>query len=295
MGWALTGNGDVTDASRLGTTGNVTLTMMVSGTTALRIMPASTGAAQPNIVGGIAENSVSPGVVSAVIGGGGLAGVVTPNQVTDSYGVVGGGSGNVAGNGNANVVDAAGAVVAGGSLNSAAGQYAAVGGGSNNSANSAYSVIPGGSGAAARVGSLMYATGTFGGQMGSAQTGTYVLRGETSGAQERDLYIDGTSQKLTIPPGYSVFYDMSIVGRSPTGLTGAWHLNGMVKDVNGVVSAHETTFKTEKYTDVGFNAYPTVQADTSAVALNIHVTSAVGDSIRWVATVNTTEVYNAQP
>jgi hypothetical protein len=86
--WSLTGNaGTVAGVNFLGTTDNVSLTLAVSDTAALRIEPNATCS---NLIGGYSGNSVWPGVVGAVIGGGGDSG--DSNSVIASYGTVDGGS-----------------------------------------------------------------------------------------------------------------------------------------------------------------------------------------------------------
>lgn len=94
--WALVGNAGTSATNFVGTTDPVTLTLKVSDTIALRLLP---HADNPSLVGGIAANRVNPGVKGATIAGGGAvqAGIPFANRVTDDYGVVSGGSGNQAG------------------------------------------------------------------------------------------------------------------------------------------------------------------------------------------------------
>ncbi len=169
--WKLGGNsGTHPTADILGTTDNVTLTLAVSGTAALRLAP-TTGT--PNVIGGYSGNSVTEGVVGATIGGGGASGRV--NQVTANYGTVGGGTGNevsgpgafvggggwngTSANGNkaqapastisggyGNSIPAVGhyGTIGGGMSNTAVGYAAAVGGGSHNTATGDYAFVGGG-------------------------------------------------------------------------------------------------------------------------------------------------------
>ena len=126
--WGLTGNSGTTGANFLGTTDNQALNLRVNDARALRLEPASDGTNQsPNVIGGSADNQVSPGAFSATISGGGRsdpADPATANEVTDDYGTIGGGGNNVA--------SAPAATVAGGFDNTASGTMAtAVGGGGN--------------------------------------------------------------------------------------------------------------------------------------------------------------------
>ncbi|MCX8157209.1 MAG: tail fiber domain-containing protein [Verrucomicrobiae bacterium] len=110
---------------------------------------AQTNVTSPNLLGGHAANFVANGVVGATIGGGGNA--VSSNQVTASYGTIGGGRGNavsgaegaVAG-GFSNVASGAWAALGGGSLNTAAGVYATVSGGETNRATASHATVSGG-------------------------------------------------------------------------------------------------------------------------------------------------------
>ena len=87
-------------------------------------------ATSSNVVGGFGGNSVTDGVVGAVIGGGGAT--TTQNRVTDDYGTVSGGSTNLAGNDTGTTKDAGHATVGGGGSNQAKGSHSTVGGGELN-------------------------------------------------------------------------------------------------------------------------------------------------------------------
>jgi len=131
--WGLSGNSGTSTSNFLGTTNNMTLTLAVSNTAVLRLVP---NVFSPNIIGGYSGNSVSPGMYGATIGGGGTSGYT--NTVSANYGTVGGGMGNTAS-------DFA-ATVGGGDLNTASGPSATVGGGESNTASGYYATIPGGVG-----------------------------------------------------------------------------------------------------------------------------------------------------
>jgi hypothetical protein len=120
----------------------------VNNSRGLRIDPASDGTNQsPNVIGGIADNAVTAGVHSAVIGGGGRGTPADPtsaNRVTDHQGTVGGGANNQAGNNAGTVGDATLATVAGGGNNSATGEAATVAGGFSNLATANRATVGGG-------------------------------------------------------------------------------------------------------------------------------------------------------
>src|SRR3954462_10279967 len=101
--WKLGGNSGTTVADFLGTPDNQPLDLRVNDARGLRLEPASDGTNQsPNVIGGIADNAVTPGVHAATIAGGGrgdAADAASANRVTDNEGTVGGGANNQAGDG----------------------------------------------------------------------------------------------------------------------------------------------------------------------------------------------------
>jgi hypothetical protein len=146
--WSLAGNSGTTSSDFLGTTDNQPLNLRVNDARGLRIEPASDGTNQsPNLIGGIADNSVTAGVHSATIGGGGrsVAGSpATANEVTDDEGTVSGGANNQAGDGAGTPSDRRAATVAGGIGNTASGSQATVSGGSANTASADGATVGGG-------------------------------------------------------------------------------------------------------------------------------------------------------
>jgi len=137
--WSITGNSGITSSNFLGTTDGQPLELRVNNARALRLEPNPTS---PNLVAGVASNSVVAGVMGAAIGGGGASD--HPNLVTGDYGTVGGGRGNVAGDLSGPNANASFATVSGGEGNVAAGNHAAVGGGQGNGAYGGYATVPGG-------------------------------------------------------------------------------------------------------------------------------------------------------
>jgi hypothetical protein len=148
--WKLGGNAGTTAANFLGTTDNRPLNLRVNNARGLRLEPASDGTNQsPNVIGGTAGNSVTAGVHSATIGGGGRgvpSNPATANRVTDHQGTVGGGANNQAGDGAGGVANATLATVGGGGNNVASGSLATVGGGFFNGASGFRSTVAGGDG-----------------------------------------------------------------------------------------------------------------------------------------------------
>jgi hypothetical protein len=132
--WQLGGNaGTIAGPNYLGTADDQPLELKVNGVRAMRLEPAPE---TPNVVGGVAANSVTPGVRGATIAGGGLP--AFPNEVSADFGAVGGGTFNVA--------SGPWATIAGGRDNRARSESTTVAGGFRNTiqTNSLYGTIGGG-------------------------------------------------------------------------------------------------------------------------------------------------------
>ncbi len=138
--WGLTGNAGTTPGTNfLGTTDDTALEIHVNSARALRIEPNGTS---PSLIGGYSDNDVFPNAYGATISGGGTS--LNTNTVTDNFGTIGGGTGNLAGDGAGNTSDKAYATVGGGNGNEARGQWSTVGGGQNNSASEVRATVGGG-------------------------------------------------------------------------------------------------------------------------------------------------------
>lgn len=187
--WSLTGNaGTTTGANYLGTTNNVSLTLAVSGTAALQLIPAANS---PNLIGGFNGNSITAGFEGATISGGGIR--YGPNQIAASYAAIGGGYGNIVngeygtvGGGTGNIISGtldSGATIGGGVSNSASERFTVISGGSGNEAGALLATVGGGGGNTAWGGSTTVGGGnsnsavgqyaTVGGGRNNAITGTY--------------------------------------------------------------------------------------------------------------------------
>lgn len=130
-GWSLTGNAGTTPGTNyLGTSDNKALELKVNGQRVLRLEPNAGG---PNLIGGYSGNTLSAGLSSVTIAGGGEGGGLQ-NRVTGQRGTVGGGADNLAGR--------SGTV--GGGFGNEAGEEAAVAGGLGNNATGLYSAVAGG-------------------------------------------------------------------------------------------------------------------------------------------------------
>lgn len=195
--WQVGGNpiGNAT-TQFLGTTTDQPLEMRVNDQRVVRLEPAL----RPNVIGGWGLNAVSTPVFGATISGGGgqtadVSGDDTadrPNQVTDHFGTVGGGLGNVAGDGDPASSKGHYATVAGGERNEASGRRGFVGGGLGN--------VAAGEGATVGGGFTNEATGTVSSVLGGSAnvaSGSYahVAGGLLNAAAGTRSYASGTSAK----------------------------------------------------------------------------------------------------
>jgi len=156
----------------------------------------------PNMLGGASANYVSPidfgsAFYGATIAGGGTA--FFPNQVSGSFGFVGGGLANQAGEeasvagGMQNAATGGQSTVAGGLANTAGGFYSAIGGGAANKTTGLYSTVPGGLNNEAS-GQVSFAAGR---QARAATEGTFVWADNT-GTDETDFFSSSAPNQFLI-------------------------------------------------------------------------------------------------
>ncbi len=212
-----------------------------------------------SVIGGGTGNTIGSGANYSFIGGGGysvnngLSGVLVGGQLNQigsggSYSFLGGGAGNI--------IQAAQAVVNGGSINTVQSSatygtiggglqntnnasYTTIGGGNFNLASAQYSTVPGGYGAKTiSYGQTAHANGFFSVQ-GDAQTALYVLRRTTTGASQTELYLDGVSAQMQMPPKTTWWADIMVVGyRVDYTQIGYYHTSAFwISDSAGSVTA----------------------------------------------------------
>ncbi len=336
--WKLGGNLGISPTVFLGTADNRALKLKVNNERGLLLDYASVGTYTGiNFVAGYEGNMVSNNVVGGTIGGGGaiyesIAGVPIeyPNRVGGSFTTISGGIGNLANGygatigggarnevtesfatvagGDANSASAYGATVGGGQVNSATGEKATVGGGYVNSASGDYATISGGSYACAtNYGQMAYASGRFT-QQGDAQTSLYVLRGITTSTNQTELFLDGSSQRMTIPVDATWTFEVLVAarGESYEGIDFSGYFanaHSASYKLEGVVQRNSAPFffgtldstRLEELTKTIIHESDavcdvTVEADETRHALVIKVTGIANETIRWVASVRTVEV-----
>ena len=225
------------------------------------------------------------------------------NRAGGNWGHVGGGHGNQA---------SYAGVVAGGQSNNA-GTYGSVLGGSSNSANGygAVSVAAQGSSAngdrstvmgnyactRGRAGSIAIAAqcGVFSGSC-KIQYSIINLGVDTTDANQTKLRSKssaaGTDNQLTLPINSAYLFTGTVIANVTSGgNTHAWEVKGAIKRGGGNVSMIGSPSINNVAYDSGASAWQIViGADTTNQALSVYVTGQSSTNIRWVATLNTTEL-----
>lgn len=169
----------------------------------------------------------------------------------------------------------------------------AIGSSSQASAEDGFAV---GDGTDARiVGMKAFANGQFSTTPGSAQHGIYVLRNETTNNTLTELFINGTSEQIVLPDNSLFVFDIFVAARrtDATGGGAGYRFVGVVK--KDTTAGSVTFVGTPSKTVIGETNNPwdaAVSVDTATGAFRVRVTGENAKTIRWVATVQTTEVTN---
>ena len=197
-----------------------------------------------------------------------------------------------------NYVSGTRSITAGGQGNAVTGTYASVIGGRFNRAPGEYSSSSGYSANAGTYGKEARANGNFGGlsSPGDSQRGLVVLRSDTTDATAEALTANNSTasadNQVILPNNSAYFFSGTLIAREQASAgtdVGAWEIKGAIRR-----EANAASTVLVKSTIDDFNV-PTgwavaLTADTTNGGLAITVTGAASTNIRWVATVNTSEV-----
>ena len=201
--------------------------------------------------------------------GGGYANLL---QTNTGYGTVGGGSNNVI------------------RLNTLA---ATIGGGRQNviQPGANYATVPGGAGAsAASYGQQTYASGMFA-VPGDAQSSVYVLRNSTTNSAATELFLDGVSERISVPLNARWAFEITVVASSPATNAGAWQLRGAIRNLAGATSLLAGSPTPMLIGGEGVAGWAVnASTDAASSALIVRVVGPSFTIVRWVATVRTTEL-----
>jgi hypothetical protein len=150
------------------------------------------------------------------------------------------------------------------------------------------------------LGKYAYASGTFqAGVWGTAQTGVFVLRSDTTDATPEALTTDnsaaGTTDQIILPNNSAYAFSGTIIARQQASAGSeyaSWEIKGaLLRDGTAATTVLGNGIKNKLYASAGAAAWDvSLTADTTNGGLAITVTGAAATNIRWVATVNTSEV-----
>jgi hypothetical protein len=118
----------------------------------------------------------------------------------------------------------------------------------------------------------------------------YVLRTSTTNtAAQTEMFLDGISERITIASGRTLVFEIQVSARSSANTSAAYLIKGAIDNNGGTTSFLNTPIVDVLGEDDGaWDA--TVQADDTNDALVLKITGTASATIRWVATVRTTEV-----
>ena len=154
-----------------------------------------------------------------------------------------------------------------------------------------------GAGSNARIyGQQAFANGSFTGA-GDAQEGLYVLRNETTNNTLTELYLDGAAatERLVLPNNSVFTFDILVAARRTDAVGGgaAYRFVGVAR--KDTTAGSITFIGTPSKTVIGETDAPwdaAVSVDTTNGSIRVRVTGQSAKTIRWVATVRTSEVTN---
>jgi hypothetical protein len=263
---------------------------------------------QSVIVGG--SNNAATGAQSVSVGGSQCVATNTQSAVVGGYNNQATGGLSFIGGGQVNVASNIFATIAGGRGNTSSGQYSCVSGGFENSTNGDFSCVPGGAWANTRslYGRMSFSAGRFI-VSGDAQWGLHILRRQTTDATASvvltaDAAAPGSTTIPVLPDTslYSFRVRVSCIQSAGTGGTigdcKAWDVVGAIK--RGANAAATALLGTPTITVLGADtglgadnvtgAIISITADTTRGGISVNVTGQVDKTLRWVASVETTEV-----
>jgi hypothetical protein len=153
-------------------------------------------------------------------------------------------------------------------------------------------VIVAGAYARSRLSGQMVTSGGRITNTGDAQASTYHLRNSTTDATAKTLFLNGSSDRLTVPAQSTWSFIARIAAYNSTDNEGAaWIVRGAIRRNNANGTAIVGTVQTDSFLDAGMSsASVDVTADDTNEALQISVTGIASKNIVWHAVVETSEV-----
>lgn len=153
-----------------------------------------------------------------------------------------------------------------------------------------YGVALGGYAEANRWGMFAVASGPFPGNLhGLVQTVVFTARNKTTDATATELFLDGSSTRLTIPSGKILHATVHVIGSKSDGSAVAVYQRQVaIKNVSGTTSlvGSVNTIGSDTAASTSFS----ITADDTNDALKIEVTGIAAETWRWVASVSGAEL-----
>jgi trimeric autotransporter adhesin len=143
-----------------------------------------------------------------------------------------------------------------------------------------------------------YASGAFSAD-GDAQTGLITLRSDTTDATAEAMTADnlaaGTVNQIILPNNSAFSFSGTIIARQQAAdgsNYASWEIKGaLLRDANAASTVLGNGIVNKLFATAGASAWAiALTADTTNGGLKIEATGAAATDIRWVATVNTSEV-----
>ena len=172
--------------------------------------------------------------------------------------------------------------------------------GNSTAANAQYSVAMGRRAKTTIEGQFAFSGESFSDQ-GDSQASIYVLRSDTTDATPEAMVTNGpnttrgTTNQVILPNNSAYSFSGTIIARESAAAGSdyaSWEIKGaLLRDANAASTVLGNGIKNKLYASAGASAWDiALTADTTNGGLKIEVTGAAATNIRWVATVNTSEV-----
>lgn len=180
----------------------------------------------------------------------------------------------------------------------ASGSYSAAFG-TDSTASASWSTVIGHQGVSDIIGKIAFAGGYGFSANGDVQQGLFILRSDTTDATAEALTTNNstasTANQIILPNNSAYSFSGTIIARESAAAGSdyaSWEIKGaLLRDANAASTVLGNGIVNKLYATSGASAWAVaLTADTTNGGLKVEVTGAAATNIRWVATVNTSEV-----
>ena len=170
------------------------------------------------------------------------------------------------------------------------GSHSVIVGGELNFASANRTVVSGTEAKSSHQGGKVHSAGMFA-NYGDAQDGKYIVRNSTTDATATELFLDGTSLRMVIPAEFTFAFSIRLSAYNTTDNIGSgWNITGAIRRDNANNTSLIGSTVTQTYTEEAMSGcVVAVTADDTNESLAITVNGLAAKTIRWTATVDTTE------